>query len=333
MDALSISLASALNYGLKAVKSATASQSSQAKGSAEFDTTLKALLGSDSASKVSEEEVFSALIQERIGKMKGEESLSAFKGFLAESKERLRKPDGFIPIEDATKDALRRFRDAGKISAEEADSAYSQAFAGAQLDANKNALYDNRGGPGDSTMAVAAMEEALLSSRTQFAAFDDGSATAEGRSLDEASAGKVAPSLDSSGSSSEISSGGFLFKPVSDSDGRLAILLPPKLAGLVSGVRLIGPNGKEIEAGRFSGNGNGGRDHYRFSRAGGEYPDGLRVEVTLKTNELIRYFIKETSQRNENVSPEKQGGGPTTDSETSSGGQSSGDNSRADNSL
>ena len=335
MDAINSFIASALKEGFHALKKvATPSDTSNknaapvTKDSKEFDATLKAFLSVDGENKVSEEDVFSALIQERIKGQKGEAALKTFQDLLSKSKGSLKKPDGFIPVEEATKDALRKFRDSGAISKEDVDKIYSQSFAGAQLDSNKDALYDNRGGPGDSSVAVASLEQALLSSRTLVAAFDGGTETATERSLDEVSAGK--PSGGGAGHVSEPGAGGFLFKPVSDSDGKLAVLLPPKLAGLVSGVRLLGPGGDLLEAGRYAGNGNGGRDHYRFSRPGGNYADGLTVEVTLKTGELVRYIIQETSQRTENVSPSNgssgSGGSQTDDNSSSSGSDSSQDN-------
>ncbi len=333
MEALSLAFASALNYGLKSLKSAVSSSSATpppeqkiaktSGGSGDFDATLKALLAADGQNKVSEEDVFSALVQERIGKEKGQDALKTFQDLLKKSRDAHKKPDGFVPVEDATKDALRKFRDTGAISKEEADKIYSQSFAAAQLDSNKDALFDNRGGPGDSSVAVAGLEEALLASRTVFTAFDAGTETAAVRSLDEASAGKPG-GADSGGHVSEPGAGQFLFKPISDSDGRLAVLLPPKLAGLVSGVTLIGPDGRELESGRYAGNGNGGRDHFRFSQAGGNYPDGLTVQVALKTGEVVRYLIRETSQRTENISPENGNG---------NGGSSSKGESPSDNSL
>lgn len=328
-----MAFASALNYGVNTLKAATTSsgteKSKQAKTSSDpaaagdFDKTLKAFLATDGQNKVSEEDVFSALIQERLKKTKGEDALKTFQDLLAKSREAHKKPDGFVPVEEATKDALKQLRDSGAISKEDADNIYSQAFAAAQLDSNKDALFDNRGGPGDSSVAVASLEEALLASRTVFSAFDSGTETAPVRSLDEASAGKSASS-DSSGHVSEPGAGDFLFKPISDSDGKLAVLLPPKLAGLISGCRLVGPDGKEIESGRYAGNGNGGRDHFRFSQPGGNYPDGMHVEVLLKTGETVRYLISETSQRTENISPDTGGGND---------GSSSSDSSSSGNSL
>jgi hypothetical protein len=273
-----------------------------ANSGGDFNATLKALLSPDKANKVSEEELFSALVQERIKKTKGESALSEFNTLFESAKKRLQKPDGFVPLEDAAKQALKELRDSQKISKEEADSIFSQAFAAAQLDQNKEALFDNRGGPNDPTMAVAQMEQALLLSGTLISQFDSGAEKAATRSLDEP--GTLAATAAGGAYGSEASGAGFLFKPVSESDGKLVVLLPPRLTGLVQGLSLVGPNGEVIESGRYTGNGNGGREHFRFSRAGAQYPDGAMVQATLATGELVRYIIRETSQRTENIQPE-----------------------------
>lgn len=302
--------------------------SSQGGASPEFEQTLKGLLGPDSAKKVSEEELFSALVQERIKKTKGEAGLKEFQETLAKHKQSLQKPDGFVPLEQATKQALIEFRDAKKLTTEETDSLYSQCFAAAQLDGNTEALFDDRGGPNDPTMAVAAMEQALLLSNASIDKFDSGAATAPQRSVEEPTTNK-ATHVSSGTSAGDV---GFLFKPISDSDGKLAVLLPPRLSGLVKSVTLVGPNGEILETGRYAGNGNGGREHFRFSKPGGQYPDGLTVEVTLATSELVKYFIRETSERDEQgtatTSPS-----PTTPSKDEKSTPSQGDSSAGDTSL
>lgn len=92
---------------------------------------------------------------------------------------------------------------------------------------------------------------------------------------------------------------GFLWKPISDSDGKLAVLLPPSLTGKVSGVRVLSPAGEVLANGRHGGIGNGDREHFRFDRPGGAFPSGAIVEVTLKTGEVKRIEIAEPSSRGE----------------------------------
>lgn len=86
---------------------------------------------------------------------------------------------------------------------------------------------------------------------------------------------------------------GFLWKPISDSTGKLAVLVP-------AGAGVVYVSGS---AGDYGGNGNGGRDHYRFPQSGGAY--GMNVNVTFGSNSVI---IPDGSLRYEgvgNVAPEE----------------------------
>lgn len=294
-------------------------------GTTEFDTTLKAILKGDSANMVSEEDVFAALVQERIKKTKGDEVLKKFQELLATTQNEMKKGDGFIPMEDAAKAALIKAREAGILTKEETDLIYSQSFAAAQLDDNKDVLFDNRGGGSDPTIAVADIAAAITASRTLIEKFDSGAEKAVVRSVDEASTGKSA-GMGSSGGAGGAS--GFLYKPVSDTTGKLVILTPSKLAGLIQGVKLYDPAGKLLESGRYTGNGNGGRDHFRFTKPGSSYPDGMVVEVTLNTQDKVRYVINETSNRSENLNPQNDSGSGSTSGGTGSGSGSSNGNPR-----
>jgi len=293
---------------------------SGANGS-EFGAFLSSILKGDSANKVNEEDLFSAVVQERVKKLKGDEGLKKFQEALTEATNASRKPNGYVPIEDTTKVALIKCRESGLLTAEETDTIYSQSFAAAQLDDNKEALFDSIGGGDDPSVAVALLEQALLGARVVMDGFDSGSGAAPSRSVDEASAGKFSGS---SQPSSSTGSAGFLYKPNSDSDGKLVVLLPSKLSGLIEGVKIYDPAGDLLESGRYSGNGNGGRDHYRFSKPGGDYPDGLTVEVTLSTKEKLKYVISESSQRDEDT---KSSNGSTGTSGGPSGGTGGGSKS------
>lgn len=73
---------------------------------------------------------------------------------------------------------------------------------------------------------------------------------------------------------------GFLWKPVSESDGNLVILLPNALRGKVNGCTVIYSGGSE--AGRFAGDThNGDRPHYRFSKSGAAYGQNITVVASL----------------------------------------------------
>lgn len=91
---------------------------------------------------------------------------------------------------------------------------------------------------------------------------------------------------------------GFLWKPVSDKDGKLAVLLPPHLTGKVQAVAILSPDGsRTLQSGRYSGSGNGEREHFRFSKPGGEFPDGSIVLIKLEDGSRRFMKIRETSAR------------------------------------
>lgn len=76
--------------------------------------------------------------------------------------------------------------------------------------------------------------------------------------------------------------GGFLFKPQSENGGKLVVLTSEKESNNVQGVTLKDSNGNVLEQGRSSGFANGGREHFRFNKAGGSYPNNLVVEIAYK---------------------------------------------------
>ena len=92
-------------------------------------------------------------------------------------------------------------------------------------------------------------------------------------------------------------SGGFLWKPKAEKDGKLVVLLPKEL-GRVSSVRILSPDGStELAKGRFSSIANGNRAHYRFQSAGANFPDGAVVEITKKDGKKEQIAIPDTAVR------------------------------------
>jgi hypothetical protein len=114
---------------------------------------------------------------------------------------------------------------------------------------------------------------------------------------------------------------GDLYKPVSDSDGNAVVLsrrlgqqaklfeaLPvgeledSKIQYMHKDGRIVDwsvkrpthKKGKMIEAGRYSGNGNGGRDHFRFRKPGGSYPSPMILQIG-----STEYLILEGGVRHE----------------------------------
>lgn len=95
----------------------------------------------------------------------------------------------------------------------------------------------------------------------------------------------------------ELSSG-FLWKPISDKDGNLAILLPPRLTGKVRSVAVLSPDGsRTLQTGKYAGNGNGEREHFRFSKPGGDFPDGSIVLIKLADGSRRYMAIRDTAAR------------------------------------
>lgn len=90
----------------------------------------------------------------------------------------------------------------------------------------------------------------------------------------------------------------FLWKPVSDKDGNLAIILPERLTGKVTGVKIVSKDqSKRVGKGKYSGIGNGNREHFRFKRPGSAFPKGSIVVITLDGGKVIHVPIKHTDRR------------------------------------
>ncbi len=284
----------------------TDSQSDQSAGSSDFEVMLKSLISPGPGNMVSEEELFAGVVHERIKTLKGDEAAAKYDELLAQSIAGNTRADGRYSHEKCAVQALNQLKESGLLTEEESQKVYAEAFDAAQLDDNKSALYDAYGSENDPTIAVALMESALSAAKLMVEKMASGEATAELRELEESTGGGAGAvssgdlsTLDSGSVESQALDGseGFLFKPVSDSDGKLAILMPADLAGDVVEVLLKDPEGKKIEEGRYGGNGNGGRDHYRFNRAGGDYPENLVVEAVLKNGSSKTWDIPSPSQR------------------------------------
>lgn len=286
----------------------------------DFPRILSEIIGSKQDGKVSEEELFAGLIKERITSLKGAEAAAEYQTAFETQKTSLTRPNGYIAIEEAAVNALKELVEKATISSEEGDKVYSQAFRAAQLDDNLDALYDDRGGAGDPTMAVEQMEVALLNAQGAISKIEKGELEAASRSLATASAtGAAGGQTNVSGEQAagtpeaDLTDGaifrpngtvfdganGFLFKPVSHNEGTLAILLRESMVGAVQKVVLKDQAGNIIEEGRVRREGisETGREKYSFSKSGGNYPKDLTVEVTMNSGHVISYIIPDPSQR------------------------------------
>ncbi|MCI5066423.1 hypothetical protein MRY87_11925 [bacterium] len=265
-----------------------------------FDSQLRALLSSSGGSQVNEEELFAAVIEERLGATASASVAEDFNMRFEQHKEELTRGDGYINVEKAANRALQDMVSVGHITATQREEIYNQSFMAAQLDDNHDALYDGRGGAGDDSIAVADLESALLSARVAIEALTNGELPPEydGESDDllsemmEEDADLVTPEGTSVDGADE-----FVFKPESESDGKLVILLPQIMTGEIDHLLLKDENGNIIEEGRSTGVANGNREHFRFNRAGEDYPENITVEVRLASGEVKEYEIPNPGQR------------------------------------
>ena len=283
--------------------------------STDFTDFLKAALIPDGANNVSEEELFAATIGERVSSLKGSDAATRYNEILASQRTSLTKPDGYVPHEQAAVNSLKQLVSDGTLTSAEADKIYSESFAASQLDNNADTLFDGRGGANDPTIAVASLEDAVKKAEELILKMASGELVADSRSLSTASAtgSKSAVSavttgslVSSTGSETITPTGtyvdgqeGFLFKPITNNQGKLAVLLGQEWTGNVLSVILKDQNDNVIEEGQLMADGivETGREKYNFSKPGGSYQDNIKVEVTLSDGTVKTYEISDPSKR------------------------------------
>ena len=205
-----------------------------------------------------------------------------------------------LSVEDSVKFALKIIVQSGKLSQAEAEEINGISFEAAQLDSDRSALFDSRGSESDHTIAIAGVEDAIRAAEEKLELIEKGELSIEARSLDAPS--NIVQETNSSGSS-QGGEGGFLWKPESERDGNLVVLLPSSLSGNVENVgifRDLPPSSETlIETGSFSSIANGGRAHFRFDNPGSAYPDGVYVVAQLSNGQASTFQVGDTSVRTE----------------------------------
>ena len=97
---------------------------------------------------------------------------------------------------------------------------------------------------------------------------------------------------------SSSTSGGYVWKPVSESNSKLVVLFPHKYKGKIKSSDIRNADGQILEVGKFSGDvHNGNRPHYRYSKSGSKYGKNLKSVATLKNGELVVYKIPNGGKR------------------------------------
>lgn len=269
--------------------------------SSSFDAILSSLLPTGAKGEVNEEQLFASLIEERLTTLKGEGAAKSYHQLFEAQKSAMTRSGGNVPVEDAARAALRELTDQGTLSTDEAEAIHAQAFQAAQIDENTGALYDSFG----TTMAVTLVDLALSSSEEMMTKFDSGELDAGRLSLDYSQDQSRADFVGGSSSGSTPASAGFvggdgfLFKPVSEGNGKLVVLLPPTMSQQVESVSIVGSSGQVIENGQSYGDYEDGRPLFRFDQAGNSYPNNITVTVAMLDGTERAYNIANPAQRYE----------------------------------
>jgi hypothetical protein len=300
--------------------SAKASEASttETQESSAFAKVLQGLLVPSGEGNVSEEALFAALTMERVKSMKGDEAGAKYEALLKRIQGEMTTANGYIPYEDAARSALNEFQLAGELTGDEANQIHSQAFGAAQLDSNTDALYDHIG----NTAAVGQMASVLASAKALIDKYVAGTETAtsrpiasglntSGRLINPYESGSVTKSTGAATGASNTANGtyfdgpeGFLFKPVSANNGKLAIMLPAEISREVVECLLKDSEGNVVENGThwapgFAAEGDPAkaRKKYSFNKPGAQYPDNLTVEVRLADGSVRSYEIPDPAKR------------------------------------
>ncbi len=134
---------------------------------------------------------------------------------------------------------------------------------------------------GDVTPISSAIQSNGSSDETQ--SEDDGSGeTDEDQDTDqvddtELSSNPLSQATSTVTTQANLSSTMILWKPVSEGNGKLVVLTPSYFEEL--NISILNASGEVIDQGNYVGRTNGDRPTYRFSRAGGGYPDPSILEV------------------------------------------------------
>ena len=120
---------------------------------------------------------------------------------------------------------------------------------------------------------LAALEaKAAAAAPAAAATTNSSSSSSTPKSTSSSSSSSGGSSSSSSGSGSGPS-GGFVWKPISESNGKLAVILPASYVNVTS-IRI---SGARSESSSRSAIANGGRPHFRFSMPGAAYGKNITV--------------------------------------------------------
>lgn len=287
------------------------------QATSDFDTLMRGVLKPDQANNVNEEELFAGLVLERVYALKGQETGDAFRGVLDQHKTLNTGNGGYVFNEKAARDALKAFQESGKLTVEEADKIHSEAFSAAQLDDNKTALFDSIGGANDPTRAVASIDVALAGAKALIEKYTAGTeAPPQNLLRSEYPALGIHPvSKTISGSLGSLSANdksdvtpkgnkldgaeGLLYKPLSYTQHKAILMLPPSYAGEVKSIVMRDENGKVVDRAKYFSGGNPvyPREKWVFRKRGEDLPENVTIQVKFKDGSVKNIKIAKPGER------------------------------------
>lgn len=264
-------------------------ESSELSAAESIKKTINELLTPDAQGNINEEELQFAVIAHILG----EKSPELQEAFLAQFEAAISNPD-LIQVEDATKLALEAMANSGQLDQVDAEKIYDLSFQLAQIDNNREALFDSNGSENDPTRAVINIEEAGSIVESNLTYIQNNPSQVQANSNADYNHQSV----------NGMQYPGFLWKPESERNGNLVVLLPQELTGKVTeaGIYSSLPPSSEnlIENGEFSGDRhNGGRAHFRFDKPGKKYPNNSYVVAKLENGTTVSFQIANGAKRTE----------------------------------
>lgn len=129
--------------------------------STDFGKTLQSLLGKkQSDQKVSEEEIYAAIILQQLKDKYGSQYTSDWKSTFKLNAFDKPSKEKFASAERAANDSMKFFVESTLLTEEEAKSMKATAFSLAQLDDRTDKLWDHQGGDRENTVAVTSFSNA-----------------------------------------------------------------------------------------------------------------------------------------------------------------------------
>lgn len=199
-----------------------------------------------------------------------------------------------LSTSESNVDALGKLVSEGLLESEEAKWVNGLSFRAAQLDTTTSSLAS-----AESDTGFLVLSDALKIAEASLAGIQAGGITAEYRELSITDAQPASSEFQRVSESERV---GFLWKPESEADGKLVVLLPQSFTGAIENVTLYQgesvTESSKIEEGRFSGDtANGGRAHYRFDLKGSDYGEVVSLGVRLDDGRNLSFLIPDAGER------------------------------------